>query len=152
MKKLVLAIFTVVFFAIPCFSQKVAEGVPVTKEGHEIFATITKWADAVRSRDTKALDALFDEDLIVTAADGKTRGKTEELDALKPSPDVRVVSIINDDVKVRLFGQSAVATGLNRMRIVSGGKDVNFAFRYTAVFINKAERWQLAALHISQLK
>lgn len=75
MRKIVFAVLACAFAVTPCFSQAVAEGVPVTKEGREVFAAITKWADAVRSRDMKALDSLFEEDLIITNFDGTTRGK-----------------------------------------------------------------------------
>ncbi len=120
------------------------------KDGREIFAVITKWADAVRDRDTKALDNLFEEDLIITTADGRTRGKKEELEILKPNPAIRTVSIKNEDVKVRVFGNAAVATGLNKMHLVNAGKDVKTAFRYTAVFVKLEGRWQLVALQTAR--
>lgn len=147
MKKIVFALFLTAVLAIPCLSQTVAEDVQVTKEGREVFATIAKWADAVKNRNAKELDSLFEENLIITTADGQTRGKKEELEILKPNPEMRTVSVKNDDVKVRIFGQTAVATGLNRMHFVNAGKDVRIAFRYTAVFVNKDGRWQLVALH-----
>ncbi len=147
MKKLLFSAMTAAIFVVPAYSQAVAEGVPATKESHEVFATISKWADAVRDRDTKALDALFEEGLIITTADGKTRGRAEELELFKPNPQIKTRMIKNEDVKVRVFGQTAVATGLNRMDMLNGDREVRTAFRYTAVFLNKYRRWQLVALH-----
>jgi len=149
MKNCFFAVLLLALSAIPCISQTVAEGVPASQEGREIFTTIAKWADAVRDRDIKALDSLFEEDLIVTTGDGRTHGKKEELESMKPVANLRTVSIKNDDIKVRIFGQAAVATALNGMHLVIAGKDVRMSFRYTAVFVNKDGRWQLAALQIT---
>lgn len=150
MKKTVLAMFATAFIAIPCFSQTVADEVQVTKEGREVFATIAKWADAVKSRNAKDLDALFAEDLIITSYDGKTRGKAEELEILKPNPNVRTVSIKNEDVKVRVFGSVALVTALSKMHFLINEKDVHSAFRYTAVFVKENEKWRLAALQTAR--
>jgi len=111
---------------------------------------ITKWADAVRSRDTKALDSLFAEDLIITSFDGTTRGKKEELEILKPEEKVKTVSIKNDDVRVRVFGTAAVVTALTKMHFEINEKDVYMALRYTAVFAKHDGRWQLVALQTAR--
>jgi len=133
-----------------CLSQTVVPGVPVPKDGHEIFATITKWADAVRSRDSKALDNIFEEGLVVTTFDGKTRNRAEELEILKPGGDLKTVSVNNEEVKVRFFENTAVVTAMTRMKFVIGDKESQTAFRYTAVFVKKDGRWQLAALHTAR--
>lgn len=117
----------------------------------EIFAAIAKWADAVRDRDTKALDKIFEADLIITTYDGKTRGKAEELEVLKPGGDLKTVSVNNEDVKVRIFDKTAVVTALTRMKFVIGEKETQAAFRYTAVFIKKEGRWQIIALQTARV-
>ncbi len=147
MKNFIVAGLIIAAFAVAGLSQtENAE----TKEGREVFVVITKWADAVRSRDTKALDSLFAEDLIITSFDGTTRGKKEELEILKPEEKVKTVSIKNDDVKVRVFGTAAVVTALTKMHFVINEKDVYMALRYTAVFAKHDGRWQLVALQTAR--
>jgi len=145
MKNLIVGFLIITAFAMTGFSQTETESAG-TRDGREVFAVITKWADAVRSRDMKTLDSLFAEDLIITNFDGTTRGKKEELEILKPDAKVKTISIKNDDVKVRVFGTAAVATALTKMHFVINGKDVHTAFRYTAVFVKQDGRWQLVAL------
>ncbi len=116
----------------------------------EVFATIAKWGEAVRSRNTKTLDEIFEDNAVITTFDGKTRGKSEELDLLKPRPDFRGISVKNEDIKVRVFGDTAVATAECRMAYVSGQKLMNTAFRYTAYFVKQDGRWQIVALHTSR--
>ncbi len=76
----------------------------------------------------------------------KLTGKKEELEALKPSAAVKTVSIRNEDLKVRVFGNAAVVTALTKMQFVIKEKDVYTDCRYTAVFVKQEGRWQLAAL------
>ena len=151
MKNLIVGFLIITAFAMTGFSQTETESAG-TRDGREVFAVITKWADAVRSRDMKTLDSLFAEDLIITNFDGTTRGKKEELEILKPDAKVKTISIKNDDVKVRVFGTAAVATALTKMHFVINEKDVHTAFRYTAVFVKQDGRWQLAALHTARMQ
>ena len=69
----------------------------------EVMATIARWADAVRDRDMKALEQLFEDEMIVTAFDGTTRGKKQELEVLKPDANVKTVSVSNEDIRIRRF-------------------------------------------------
>ena len=116
----------------------------------EVFATIAKWGEAVRARNTQTLAEIFEENVVITTHDGKTRGKNEELELLKPRPDFRGISVKNEDIKVRVFGNAAVATAECRMAYVSGEKLMNTVFRYTASFVKEDGRWQIVALHTSR--
>jgi uncharacterized protein (TIGR02246 family) len=121
-----------------------------SEKGIEIMGVVARWADAVRDRNMKALDQLFSEDLTITTYDGKTRVKKEELEALKPNPDVKTVSVVNEDVGIKLFGNVAVVTALTKMHFVIGGKETPVALRYTAVFAKDDGRWQMVALQTAR--
>lgn len=116
------------------------------KAASDVLATLTKWADAVRDRDMKALDNLFAEELIITTYGGTVRGKKEELDILKPNPNVKTVSVANEDVGIKIFGEVAVVTALTKMQFVINEKETPVAMRYTAVFVKRDARWQMVAL------
>ncbi len=121
------------------------------KAGEEVIAMIAKWADAVRDRDTKALDQIFEAEVLITTFDGKMRGKAEELEILRPGGDLKTVSVANEDVRLRIFDKTAVATGLTRMKFLVGGKESQAAFRYTAVFVKRDARWQIVALQTARV-
>lgn len=117
------------------------------KRGQDVIATVAKWAEAVRDRDVKALDQIFDDDVIITTMDGRTRGKVEELDAFKPNPNIRYASVANEDVAMKLFGDIVVVTGLTKMRMVgTRNNESRLAMRYTAVFAKKDGLWKIVAL------
>jgi ketosteroid isomerase-like protein len=151
MKKLGLFLF--IFFASQaiCFGQDAGR---ISKDEQEVRAAVKGWADAVAARDTKALDRIFSDDLFITAYDGSTRGKKEELEALRPSPDLKTLAVENEDLRVKIYGKSAAITGvvtaIVKMRFESGGKETSVAFRYTAVFVKKDRRYQLTVLQTTR--
>jgi ketosteroid isomerase-like protein len=116
----------------------------------EVFATIAKWGEAVRGRNTQLLDEIFEDNVIITTFDGKTRGKLGELELFKPDPNIRTLRVKNEDVKVRVFGNTAIATGECRLSYVRDQKLMNTTFRFTASFVKDKARWQVVALHTSQ--
>lgn len=121
------------------------------KSAAEVMATLAVWADAVRDRDAKALELLFADDLVITTHDGKVRGKKEELEVLKPNPNLETVAIENEDVGIKVFGDAAVVTALTKMRFVASGKESQVAMRYTAVFVKRDGRWQIVALQTARV-
>lgn len=118
--------------------------------GQEVIATIAKWGEAVRSRNTKVLDEIFEDNAIITNFDGSTRTKAAELELLKPDPANRTLSVKNEDLKVRVFGSAAVATAECRMAYVRNERLMNTNFRYTATFVRDKGRWRIVALHTSR--
>ena len=146
MKHAILCLSCLLFFS--SFVQ--AQSKPVSDDAKQVFATISRWADAVRDRDRKTLESLFADDMIVTLSDGSVRGKAEELEALKPDPKVTFSSVSNDDIGVKMFTDVAVVTALTKMQYVSSGKESSFGMRYTAVFARKDGRWQIVALQTAR--
>ncbi len=121
------------------------------KAAVEVMATLVKWADAVRDRDVAVLDQIFAEDVVITAFDGKVRGKKEELETMKPNPTFRTTGIANEDVGLRVFGDVTVVTALTKMNFVANEKESSTALRYTAVFVRRDGRWQIVALQTARL-
>lgn len=145
MKRFAFLIGALFFGALSAGAQTVPE--TGSRRGQEVIATVAKWAEAMRDRDAKALEAIFDDEAIITNVDGRTRGKAEELEAMKPNPNVRVSSVVNEDVAIKLFGDVAVVTALARMKMrAAGGRESSHALRYTAVFVKKDGNWRIVAL------
>ena len=149
MRNLLLATLICGLFAAVTVGQQ-----PVTAEqkkaAGEVMATISKWAEAVRDRDAKALDAIFDEEVIITTYDGNTRGKAEEMGAMKPNPNIRLSSVANEDVGIKVFGDVAVVTALTKIKMVAVGKESALALRYTAVFVKREGNWRIVALQTAR--
>jgi ketosteroid isomerase-like protein len=94
---------------------------PQSRTEKEVSATINAWADSILKRDMTALGKILADDIIITDYTGKTRGKTEELEVLKPMPHVKTISVENEDVKIRIYGKSAVVTAMTKMKFNIAG-------------------------------
>ncbi|HMO79633.1 MAG TPA: nuclear transport factor 2 family protein [Pyrinomonadaceae bacterium] len=120
------------------------------KAGREIMATIAAWATSVQERDTAAMDKIFADDVVITTYEGQVRGKAGELEAFKPNPNVRTTSIKNEDVGIKIFGEVGVVTALTKVTVETGGREIAFGMRYTAVFVKRDGRWQIVALQTTR--
>ncbi len=153
MKRTVLVgVWVVLGFVVSAEAQAVTA--EQRKSAGEVMATLAVWADAVRDRDTKALEQLFADDMVITAFDGSVRGKKEELEVLKPNPNLRTTSVANEDVGLKIFGEVAVVTALTKMEFVVPVVETKMqplAMRYTAVFVKRDGRWQIVALQTTRL-
>jgi uncharacterized protein (TIGR02246 family) len=124
---------------------------PQSRAEREVSDTVKQWASSIVSRDMDALGRVLSDDIVITDSSGNVRGKKEELEILKPSPQVKTVSVDNDEVKIRVFGKTAVVTALTKMVFNIGGKESAMSMRYTAVFVKKDGRWQIVALQSARV-
>ncbi len=125
---------------------------PKTAE-QEIRAVITRWATAVKNRDTGALDSIFADDLFITDYNGGTRTKSQELEILKPSSTTKTMSVVNDGLKIKTYPRAAVAVATAKVRMLfrTAGRDSTMQMRYTSVWEKRAGRWQLTVLQTSRI-
>ncbi len=123
---------------------------PKTASGN-LFSVICEWGNAVRDRDTRALEKLFDDDLFVTSHDGSTRTKKEELEAIQRGADVKTKSRTTERLRIREIENTAVVAALTNMHFLINGKDVHEAYRYTAVFVKYDGKWKLRALQTAKI-
>lgn len=126
-------------------------GYPQSKAEREVSDTVKKWAASIVSRDMDALAEILADDIEIIDYTGKVRGKKKELEILKPSPDVKTISVENEDLKIKVYGKTAVVTALTKMLFNIDGRDTATWMRYTAVFVKRDRRWQIVALQTSRL-
>ena len=123
----------------------------LTDEEQEITRLNQKWADWIVAGDMNALDRLLDDDLIVTSGSGVLKGKKEEMDDLRPTAEIKTYFFKVDDVRVRVYGESAVVTGQAKWRISLQGRDIDNERRYTTVFVKRNGEWRIVAQHLTKL-
>src|SRR5512135_3873154 len=76
----------------------------------ELIKLEEEWANANVKADVAFLDRILAADWTWTDADGVIWSKTESLAVLKSGQD-KVTSMVVDDMKVRVYGNTAVVTG-----------------------------------------
>lgn len=100
--------------------------------------------------DAAALDRLYAEDFIGIGPSGTVRTKAQVI-ADFTSGGLRFQSITTDEVRWRVYGDTAVETGLSTMIGQDRGKAVPRDNRFTRVWVKRQHRWQLVANHYSLL-
>jgi ketosteroid isomerase-like protein len=100
--------------------------------------------------DTLALRRIYADDFLGIGPTGVVRNKTEVI-ADFTSHALRYQSITTAEVRVRVYGNTAVETGRSTMVGQDRSKAVPRDNRFTRVWVMTAGRWQLVANHYSLL-
>jgi uncharacterized protein (TIGR02246 family) len=99
--------------------------------------------------DAAALDRIYAEDFIGVGPSGTVRTKEQVLSDFTGG-SLKFQSITTDEVRVRVYDNTAVETGLSTMVGQDNGKAVPRDTRFTRVWVKQQGRWRLVANHYSQ--
>jgi FlaG/FlaF family flagellin (archaellin) len=102
------------------FGQAKPKGSPVEQA---LIKLENDWNDASVKRDVVVLGRILADDYIFTDPDGVMFTKAQNLEMLKSGDDV-VTSAVATDMKVRVYGNAAIVTGLNTVKEQLKGKDI----------------------------
>jgi uncharacterized protein (TIGR02246 family) len=98
--------------------------------------------------DAVALGRIYADDFIGVGPSGTVRTKAQVISDFT-SGDLKFQSITTEDVQVRVYGNTAVETGLSTMVGQDKGKAVPRDTRFTRVWVEQQGRWRLVANHYS---
>jgi hypothetical protein len=94
-----------------------------------------------------ALAAVTADDYVQIDWTGKVLDKAATLERIKSS-DMQSHSL--EDLKVRVYGNTAIVVGTAIRKGVTGDRDISGTFRYTRVYVNRDARWQV--VHFQQTR
>jgi ketosteroid isomerase-like protein len=94
--------------------------------------------------DRPFIDALLAPDWTVTDPSGRILTKQQVLDETFSSADRKIETMAIDEVKVRILGAVAVATGRTRATGSYQGSSASVTLRFTDVFVRQSGHWQIA--------
>ncbi len=100
--------------------------------------------------DARALDRIYADDFIGIGPSGAVRTKPQVL-ADFTSHELTFQSITTDEVRIRVYGNTAVETGRTTTVGQDKGKVVPRDNRFTRVWVRRQGRWRLVANHYSTL-
>lgn len=93
----------------------------LSSDGGQVLALETAWNHAIEAKDVKALDMLLADKMVAMESDGTFSTKTEYLAGIKAA-DFQPSQAVNESNKVEVFGDTAVAVGIFRIKGIQGGK------------------------------
>jgi len=135
-----------ILFAIP----RTAESQPV-KSVQEIIVELEKsWNEAFYRKDVKFIERLLADEFVATYEDGSRADKKKEL-ALAETFDQQVVSAIQDNFTVKVFGETAVVWFTLRLVGIKQGQKAELTLSYTDVWVLRDGSWRCVSAHSTRV-
>jgi ketosteroid isomerase-like protein len=107
------------------------------------------WVGAEKNHDAAAFEELVAEDWIAITPDGKSQTKAERAAEIKSAG---TVSATLGEMKVRVFGETAVVTGTDDEVTMKDGKKSSDHYVWTDVFVKRGGRWRAVASQSALVK
>jgi ketosteroid isomerase-like protein len=120
----------------------------IAAENEREVAAVTRLerevGEAITRRDGARLRELVAEDFVAVNPMGR-RMTREEAIAESTSATYELESLMNDEIRVRIFGDVALATARGTAKGRYQGKDASAQFTYLRVWARRASKWQAVA-------
>ncbi len=104
----------------------------------------TDRAAAVVKGDVAAIASQTAEDYTLINANGELSSKAQTMDAIK-NGSIKLSANDLSDLKVRVYGNTAVVTGKANAKGVVGGRELKGPVLFTRVYVKKDGKWQSVA-------
>jgi len=101
--------------------------------------------------DIEELDVILSDDLTYTHTSGHIETKGEFLTSLR-SQEITYESIKPQEIKIRIYDNTAVVTGISAMRISVREQQLSFSIRFIEVYQKSDANWQLVAWQSTRLR
>jgi uncharacterized protein (TIGR02246 family) len=106
--------------------------------------------EAYQKKDTAAMERILADDFMLVDGDGKTINKATAIAEVK-SGEYKIESFTLDPVKVRVFGDVAVATTGDTEKSTYKGKDSSGRYVWMSVYAKRNGRWQAVATQVARV-
>jgi ketosteroid isomerase-like protein len=107
------------------------------------------WLNAEKNHEAAAFEEFVADDWIAITPDGKRQTKPERAAEIEAS---HIASATMGDMKVRVFGDTAVVTGNDDEVNEEGGKNSNSHYIWTDVFVKRNGKWLAVASQTAEIK
>ena len=116
----------------------------------ELIKLENEWGDAYVMHDATTFGQMVTDDFIGTMSDGTVYTKAQALELVK-SYKGDITFFMNDEWKVRVYGDAAVVTARNTFKMQLEGEEIAGQGRFTDTWIRRDGRWKCAAAHNSDI-
>jgi hypothetical protein len=116
----------------------------IDAEQTRILALENAWNQAEEHKDVKALDSLLDPTLVYIDYDGSMMTKAQFMASVQ-APALHPQQIVNETMAARVYGSSAVVTGIYREKGVLNGKPYSRRGRFTDTWVYQNGIWTCVA-------
>ena len=107
------------------------------------------FTEAIVQNDPESIERFVADDWIIVDPDGEIVEKARFLSVVK-SGALTHEMMESDDIRVRVYGDSAVVTALTSTKGEFMGQDFRTQERATDVFVRRDGRWQCVVSHLTR--
>ena len=126
-------------------------GFPHRDNAHkEIEGLELDWRQAQLTNNVAAADRLLADDYLGISSNGTLETKADEL-TRRRSGTLHITQLDLSDIKVRIYGDTAVVTSKADVVGKNGDRDISGRFRYTRVYSNREGQWRIVSFEASRI-
>ena len=123
----------------------------LTKAQQAVLQVEEEIFTAVENQDANALDHILTDDFVYRSSGNPEVAKKDFL-KLSASFPYKIISVWGEDLKVNVYGNTAVLTGLQIAKTQNNeGKEETSAVVFTDVFVKQKGKWMLSLAHAVDL-
>ena len=100
------------------------------------------WAEARKRCDVEFLERFYAKEFTVGTMNGAESSRAEDL-AMFSSGDLKPEVITDDQLRVHLYGDAAMVTGVEHLEGTYKGHTGSFDLRFANVYVFRDGRWQM---------
>jgi hypothetical protein len=146
---LIISILTIAVSALSHGQASNGANDKMSKAEREVRQVLEEWLDALRRGDVAALERIVADDYMITVSDGRVLNREQDLSPLKEG--VKFESATVQDVRVRVFKETAIVTGEGIFKVRVKDKNYDIRERFTDIYVKRKGRWQPVASHSTAL-
>jgi hypothetical protein len=124
------------------------------REAHAVHKQIEnlemEWRQAQVDNNIAEIDRLLADDYVGITANGTIETKSQAI-AQRKAGTIRITSLDLDDLKIRLYGDTAVVTSKADLQGVNGQSDISGKYRYTRVYNLRLGQWKIVSFEASRI-
>lgn len=136
--------------AVVCFVAAFCSVAIAQNTEEEIKKLEMDRAAAVVKGDMAMVEKQTSDDYTLINADGQMASKQQMIEAFKSGKSKLSMNDLSD-MKVRVYGNTAVVTGKSKVNGMMNGKDATGSVIYTRVYVKKGGHWQSVALQQTRI-
>ena len=116
----------------------------------ELLKVEKEFAKAIVKNDLEGIERLVAVDWIIVGPDGEIVERARFFEVIK-SGAMTHDTMESEDFRIRVYGDSAVVTGITRTKGKFMGQEFSTKERATDVFVKRDGRWQCVLTHLTRL-
>lgn len=109
-----------------------------------------QWRQAIITNNVTQMDHLLADDYVGISANGTVETKPQEL-AQRRAGTVKISQLDLNDLKVRVYGDTAVVTSRATLEGTNGQSNIGGNYRYTRVYNRRLGQWKIVSFEASRM-